>query len=167
MAAQLFSFYPRNEANDPEAFIAGATAMLARYPEAVARAVCDPVRGLPSTNKFLPAISEIRDACEREMIWHDAVVRRDRVREETLRGRGGGHKASVGSPEHTRVVKSFRELGEVMKARAPADPRPKPFTLPVHENRPLYDDKPLVVTPAMREYLGRWVEPEQPADDDQ
>ena len=29
----------------------------------------------------------------------------------------------------------------------------------VHEERPLYADKPIVVTPAMREYLGRWIEP--------
>lgn len=79
----LFGFYPRNEANDPEMFIAGATAMLAGYPETVVERVCDPVRGLPGHSKFLPAIAEIREACEREMVWHDAVERRERDRRHT------------------------------------------------------------------------------------
>lgn len=82
-AAQLFGCYPRNEANDPEMFITAATALLACYPEVVADRVCDPVRGLPIKNKFLPAIAEIREACEREMIWHDAVERRERERRHT------------------------------------------------------------------------------------
>jgi len=75
-ATLLFGYYPRNEANDPEIFIAGATAMLASYPEIVVERVCDPIRGLPSKNKFLPALAEIRTACELEMTWHDAVERR-------------------------------------------------------------------------------------------
>ena len=57
--------------------------MLARYPEAVVRNICDPVRGLPSTAKWLPAIAEIREACEREIVWHDAVEKRDRDRAHT------------------------------------------------------------------------------------
>jgi hypothetical protein len=82
-AAQLFGCYNRNEANDPEIFITAMTAMLACYPELVVDRVCDPIRGLPAKNRFLPAIAEIREACEREMIWHDAVERRDRERRHT------------------------------------------------------------------------------------
>jgi hypothetical protein len=82
-AAQLFGYYPRNDANDPELFLTGATTMLSSYPEIVVERVCDPLRGLPAKNKFLPAIAEIREACEREMIWHDAVERRDRDRAHT------------------------------------------------------------------------------------
>ena len=159
MATRLFGYFNRSDANDPETFIAGATAMLSRYPEAVVIAVCDPIRGLPSTNKFLPAISEIREACEKEMIWHDAVVRREARRAETAKVLGDVRAAPVGTTEHKRVLKGFAELGEAMAAREPVDPRPKPFTLPVHEERPIYADKPLVATPAMREYLGRWIEP--------
>ena len=79
----LFGCYPAGSANDPEMFITAAAAMLASYPELVVERVCDPIRGLPSKNKFLPAIAEIREACEREMIWHDAVERRDRDRAHT------------------------------------------------------------------------------------
>ena len=163
MATRLFGFFPRSEANDPETFIAGAAAMLMRYPEAVVIAVCDPVRGLPATNKFF-SLAELREACEREMVWRDAVMRRENAREHTAKILGDVRAAPKGTEEHGRVLKSFRDLGEAMEARAPKDTRPKPFTLPVHEQRPMYADKPLPVTPAMREYLGRWIEPEQPRD---
>jgi hypothetical protein len=79
----LFGSYPRNDANDPDMFIASATAMLANYPEFVVERVCDPLRGLPARNKFLPAIAEIREACEREMVWFDAVENRARARRHT------------------------------------------------------------------------------------
>lgn len=82
-ATLLFGYYPRNEANDPEIFITGATAMLASYPEIVVERVCDPIRGLAARNKFLPSIAEIRAACELEMVWCDAVERRERERRHT------------------------------------------------------------------------------------
>jgi hypothetical protein len=82
-ATMLFGCYPAGSANDPEMFITAAAAMLASYPELVVERVCDPIRGLPAKNKFLPAIAEIRAACETEMVWHDAVERRDRERRHT------------------------------------------------------------------------------------
>ena len=84
-AAKLFGCYPRNDANDPETFLTAATAILASYPEVVADRVCDPLRrdSLPSKNKFLPAIAEIRAACEVEMVWCDTVERRERERRHT------------------------------------------------------------------------------------
>ena len=145
MATQLFGFFPRSDANDPESFIIGAAAMLARYPEAVTRAVCDPVRGLPSTNKFLPAISEIRDACERQMVWHDAVEKRDREREHT-HAVLAGHKAPVGSPEHRRVVKDFKDLAALWP-RSSGAPKTEPKD---HTRVP-----PQLNTPEMADYLAR------------
>jgi hypothetical protein len=65
-------------------YVTAAAALLAQYPESIVGKVCDPIRGLPIVNKFLPAIAEIREACEREMIWHYAVERRESVRRETL-----------------------------------------------------------------------------------
>lgn len=82
-AAQLFGYYPRNEANDPEIFLTGATTLLASYPEEIVERACDLLRGLPAKNKFLPSIAEIREFCEREMVWFDAVERRDRERRHT------------------------------------------------------------------------------------
>jgi hypothetical protein len=108
MATRLFGFFPRSEANDPETFIAGAAAMLMRYPEAIVRGVCDPVRGLPGTNKFF-SLAELREVCEREMVWHDVVVKREREREHTRRILDS-RKAPVGSPEHQNVVNGYEEL---------------------------------------------------------
>jgi len=84
-ATILFGYYPRNEANDPEIFITGATAMLSSYPEIVVERVCDPIRGLPAKSKFLPSIAEIRAACETEMVWFDTVERRSRDRKHTAK----------------------------------------------------------------------------------
>ena len=143
LAAKLFGCYRASDANNPEAFLAAATAMLAQYPEAVASKVCDPIRGLCSTAKWLPAIAEIREACEREMIWHDAVEKRDREREHT-RAVLAGHKAAVGSPEHQRVVKDFKELAGLWpKAAARQATEPKDYArVP-----------PPVKTPEMARYL--------------
>jgi hypothetical protein len=157
MAAQLFSFYPRNEANDPESFIAGATAMLARYPEAVVEAVCNPARGLPANNKFLPSIAEIRAACEQEAVWHDAVTRREARRAETARVLGDV-RAPAGSAEHPRVLKRFRDLGALLNAKNAENRRPAASAA-----RTAWADKPMIVTQDMAAYLGRWLEPEQQA----
>lgn len=117
MAAKLFACYPRNEANDPEGFLAAATAMLAAYPEAIAERVCDPIRGLPSKNKFLPAIAEIREACEREMVWHDAVERRERERRHTAEVLA---RAPTPTEEARRRVRALADqvIGE-LKGRDP------------------------------------------------
>jgi hypothetical protein len=87
-------------------FITAATAMLSSYPEIVAERVCDPIRGLPAKNKFLPAIAEIREACEREMIWHDAVERRERDRAHTRQVLG---PAPLITPEDRRRVRDYAD----------------------------------------------------------
>ena len=63
-AKELFSAYPRREFKEPEIFVRGLVATLARYPEEVVRKVCDVEVGLPQTSKFLPSIAEVREACE-------------------------------------------------------------------------------------------------------
>jgi hypothetical protein len=96
-------------------FITAATALLACYPEVVADRVCDPVRGLPIKNKFLPAIAEIREACEREMIWHDAVERRERERRHTAEVLAPAPPATDES--RRRVRQMADELLAELKAR--------------------------------------------------
>ena len=108
-ATRLFGFYRASEASDPKTFIAGAAAILARYPVEIVRQVCNPVVGLPSESKWLPSLNEIREACEKLMQPVRDQERRDRVREETLAGRRTG-KAPVGLPEHQRVLEGFQRL---------------------------------------------------------
>jgi hypothetical protein len=109
LAAKLFGCYRASDANNPEVFLAAATTTLAQYPEHVAAKVCDPARGLPAENKWLPSIAEIRVACDAAMAPVRAEERREREREHT-RGVLIGHKAPVGSPEHQRVVAGFEGL---------------------------------------------------------
>ena len=69
----ILGYYRKSDCADPEVFTAGVTAILSRYPERVVAKVCDPRSGIPFTSKFLPTLSEIGEACERE----DARLRRD------------------------------------------------------------------------------------------
>jgi hypothetical protein len=72
MAERLFGFYPRGAASDPEVFMTGVVQLLAAYPMTAVEAILSPLSGLPARHKFLPSISEIREALEDQV----AVIRR-------------------------------------------------------------------------------------------
>jgi hypothetical protein len=64
-ARLLASCYRKDEAHDPEVYAAAIAAVLADgYELAVIDYVTDPRSGLPSTQKFLPNVAEVREACE-------------------------------------------------------------------------------------------------------
>lgn len=71
----LLGCYRTGEVSDPQVFTAAVVAVLSRFPEAVARAVCDPVSGLPSKSKWLPTTSEILTACNDEQRHQETVAR--------------------------------------------------------------------------------------------
>jgi hypothetical protein len=60
----LLGSYRSGDAADPHVYVAAVTAVLMHYDEDVVRDVTDPVRGLPGTLKWLPAVAEVRQACE-------------------------------------------------------------------------------------------------------
>lgn len=171
LATMLFGCYRASEANDPETFIAAAAATLARYPTEIAIAVSDPVSGLPSTNKWLPSIAEVREACEQAMAPRYAEERRQNERAHTERVIARVGKAPIGSPEHMRVLRSFKDLraelwpdgapGARGKAAAPdarnaATPDLKAQAIAYHEARlaELAEaGPPAVNTPDMASYL--------------
>jgi hypothetical protein len=154
LATILFGCYRASEANDPETFIAAAAAMLARYPTEIVIAVTDPVCGLASTNKWLPSIAEVREACEQAMAPRYVEERRQNERAHTERVIARVGKAPIGSPEHMRVLRSFKDLRAAMEAKP--DPQgSKPFSLPVAEEKPLFGARPPVNTPDMAAYLAR------------
>ena len=66
-AARLLGCYRSGDAHDPETYIAAVVAVLAAYPAEVIRAVTEPASGIASTVKWLPAIAEIKEACEARM----------------------------------------------------------------------------------------------------
>jgi hypothetical protein len=146
MATLLFGCYRASEANDPETFMAAAAATLSRYPTHVVIDVCDPIRGLPSGDEWLPSIARIRTACEEKMKPIYEAQRREQIRGDTLRGRTTG-KPPVGSPEHQRVTQMFKVLREslwpadgsvgaaVLDARTAPTPELRAKAVAYHEAR--------------------------------
>lgn len=62
--ARLLGFYPPSQVTDPLAFQAACVAILAAYSETVVAQVLSPTTGLPARCKFVPALAEIKAACE-------------------------------------------------------------------------------------------------------
>lgn len=71
----MLGCYPRGQAEDPDTYVMALAAVLAEYPEPVAKFVSDPRSGLPRTQKFLPAVAEVATACEDEKSNRDTLIR--------------------------------------------------------------------------------------------
>lgn len=99
------------------------SAMLARYPARVVDRIMDPFNGLPATSKFLPTISEVREACEREM----AVIAQRRASEERVSAQlfERDRMAAMTDGERRReVVRKWREsIAAQEAAKAPESPQ--------------------------------------------
>lgn len=66
-AKLLLGCYGKAEVSDPEVFVAGVISVLSRYPVETMRYVVDPYYGVPGKIKWLPKISEIKEACEEHL----------------------------------------------------------------------------------------------------
>jgi hypothetical protein len=74
-AGQLLSFYPQAQRQHVgEGFVAGVTALLSTRPAWAVRRALDPARGLPSRQKFVPAIAEIAEAIDSEVNRHRRII---------------------------------------------------------------------------------------------
>ncbi len=67
----MFGCYRRDEAADPDTFVAAVTMILSRYPADVVEAITDPFAGLPSRKNErgysgLPDVADVKEACEAE-----------------------------------------------------------------------------------------------------
>ena len=92
-------------ANSAETFITAVAAILSRYPDGVVYAVTSPTDGLPVELTWMPALKEVRDACEKAM---EPIYRREReekIRAETLAARA------------EEVERKHRPSTEEMKAK--------------------------------------------------
>lgn len=66
-AGMMFGCYRKQDANDPEIYVAAVTAILSEYPDSVIETVTDPRTGLPSKIKWLPTVAEVKTECESHM----------------------------------------------------------------------------------------------------
>lgn len=60
----MFGCYRKQDANDPDIYVAAVASILNEYPPAVIDYVTDPRTGLPNRLKWLPTVAEVREACE-------------------------------------------------------------------------------------------------------
>lgn len=61
----MLSCYRKDETHNPEVYSAAVSAILSDgYSREVVDYVTDPRTGIPGKQKFLPAVAEVREACE-------------------------------------------------------------------------------------------------------
>lgn len=87
-AGMMFGCYRKQDANDPEIYVAAVTAILSEYPDSVIETVTDPRTGLPSKIKWLPTVADVKTECESHMYrvryqeaWDRRVVEQRRASE--------------------------------------------------------------------------------------
>lgn len=81
----LLGCYRSGDANDPDIYVRAVTSVLSEYPSEVIKDVCDPRIGLPAKSKWLPTVSEVKDACEAAMVPIDRKRREELALQERRR----------------------------------------------------------------------------------
>jgi hypothetical protein len=90
-AMLVLGSYRATEINDPKVYVAGCVAVFRRFPADVVSRVCEPGAGIQTRQKWLPTVSELREACERaldERLGRErrALLAQHRVLIDTPRG---------------------------------------------------------------------------------
>jgi hypothetical protein len=72
----MLSCYRKDETHNPEIYSSAVSAVLADgYSREIVDYVTDPRTGLPSRNKFLPSVAEVREACDERAAHIDRIKR--------------------------------------------------------------------------------------------
>lgn len=65
LAARLLGSFVRGEVGDPVVYVEAVATVIGAYPRTVTRDIAHPLLGLPADIKFLPAVSEVKEWCDR------------------------------------------------------------------------------------------------------
>lgn len=116
-ATALLMAYPQQAREDMAFWIAGCAEDLAEYPPAV---VVEAMRGLRKTKKFVPAIAEIREACEAELVVAKAPLR-------VLNAHKREHENRVREAARQRDIQARRDAraADLVKLFGPGAPTPE------------------------------------------
>ncbi len=90
----MLGCYRKADAGDPEIYTSAIISVLMRYPESVVMQVTEPSTGLPSKLKWLPAVAEVREACDDYLEPMIRAWRRERVNYE--------NSLLLASPKHAK-----------------------------------------------------------------
>lgn len=123
-ARLLLGCYRTGEANDPETYVAAITAVLSRYPEQVITSVTHPVSGLPSSIKWLPSVTEVREECERAVLpIASNLARQKRIAEQMALRRQEDEERAEPRPSYAELKAKHGETwGIGADQSAPMDP---------------------------------------------
>jgi hypothetical protein len=106
--------YRRDEANNPEIYSAAIAAIFEDYSRVVVERAADPRTGIASQYKFLPAVAEVREFCdreaERERRWAKPARRYLPVSENFCRPPGADFADMA--EKHVRPIGRFEEAGD-------------------------------------------------------
>ena len=73
-----------DDLGDPKVYLAGATQILAEYPDEVIKAICTPASGTRLLPDF-PTLRQLRDACEAEFAPIERHLARERAHADAVR----------------------------------------------------------------------------------
>lgn len=112
-AGMMFGCYRRQDANDPEIYVAAVTAILSEYPDSVIETVTDPRTGLPSKLKWLPTVAEVKTECESHMYR----VRYQEAWDKRVAEQRASSETEKQSPEtQKKIGEGLAKLVEQLKA---------------------------------------------------
>lgn len=109
-AAELMGFFLTREAIDPAQFTLGVSQLFQNYHKGFVKRVVDPVNGLPSREKWLPAIAVIKEALEAEkntrlnVLAKAQLTIREIDRRKAVWAENARIENSKGDEEHRRQV---------------------------------------------------------------
>lgn len=105
----MFGCFRKGEANDPETYTAAVSAVLSLYSPEIVHRITDPRTGLAGRSKFLPTVSEVREACEEEaqrearLIQHQSQI----ARQLAERKRDEEERANIPRPSYEELKAKY------------------------------------------------------------
>jgi hypothetical protein len=117
----ILGCYRTDEVSDPEVYVTAVAAVLSRYPSDIGARLSDPKDGIAGKIKWLPSISEIKEACDAMQVADVATAKRKADLAEQWRLR----------EERERLLSEVREptgpiISNYDEAKRPTGPFEKP-----------------------------------------
>lgn len=120
----MLSCYRRDDTHNPEIYSAAIAAIMGEYSEHVVAYVTDPRTGLPSRQKFLPNVAEVREALDaraadldRAATYTQRVAEQTRLTLEWLNKKPSEQLEAKGKAWLDRVDKAAQELSGRLPTR--------------------------------------------------
>jgi hypothetical protein len=117
----LLGCYRSGDASDPDIYVRAVAALLASYPSEVMKSVCDPRWGLATKSKWLPTLSEVKEACEEAM---EPIARRIREQKDAEE-----RKRALAKPTFVRptLAELKDQYGQNWGLKLTDDSTPRPY----------------------------------------